>query len=579
MSHIKKLKVSLTKNGYFKVWEVIEKHPSVDILANINGTYPGINLEEAQIIGMLSIDPTTKSVPSVWDDVRLLGTDRIQYLTFISILFSHYNLIEIFRSGKTSEMKGSIHRLDPLLGGKGHTNLVDTMNTIGLSKTKKGSDKAFYDFEILFQSDLGPLVKDILLLKLEKIGWKAPKDDEFCRDFYTQCFYYGFHEALAISKSQFKDWLEGRGIVKTNFEKHPLILDTIGDTEFEPKNILLKGVPGTGKSHLIDNLIKKIKPASQNIKRINIHSASSNADLMQGIAIGKTEDGGILYSEKQGLIFKHIQNACFSPKQAFVLILEEIQENSLNELIGDLVYLIEPEKRARIQDTKLTGEYTYSELIGQYIEERAKVKDKKPIKFVEIPNLVDGKTEYRKMIMPDNLYIFCTSNYRDDKKVIEDNLLRRFDVIEVYPDYGDFFNSKYVAKFLQVLNNAIVNAFSETEIHPDRFLIGHANWYNIKDKEKEKFYKALLKVFIEFKEIKEIDFNLELSQILNELANTKNNSWVFESFNNIKQEIETNAKKENIGYKQWVESLQCKIYTGFIDCSKPVSTNVGNGNS
>ena len=86
----------------------------------------------------------------------------------------------------------------------------------------------------------------------------------------------------------------------------PLDLTDENNTKEPYKNILLKGVPGTGKSHLLDKLVEKIKVDLSNVKRINIHSASSNADLMQGIGIGNTKDGDIKYSEKQGLIFEHI---------------------------------------------------------------------------------------------------------------------------------------------------------------------------------------------------------------------------------------------------------------------------------
>ena len=128
----------------------------------------------------------------------------------------------------------------------------------------------------------------------------------------------------------------------------PSLKDNIKN--FPYKNILFKGVPGTGKSKKIDDIIEYklgLKEKKDNILKINIHSASSNADLMQGIAIS-TENQQISYKEKKGLILHHIENALYNPYEPFVLVLEEIQENSLNELIGDLIYLIEPSKRAEI---------------------------------------------------------------------------------------------------------------------------------------------------------------------------------------------------------------------------------------
>ncbi len=89
---------------------------------------------------------------------------------------------------------------------------------------------------------------------------------------------------------------------------------------------------------------------------------------LQGIGINSHE-GVIEYKEKQGLILNFIQKATFCPLQPFALILEEIQENSLNELIGDLIYLIEDSKRTKIvlADDK---EYTCEELIEKFKKDK-----------------------------------------------------------------------------------------------------------------------------------------------------------------------------------------------------------------
>ena len=70
MPGLAELKVSLTKNGYFKVVEVIVRHPRHEVLANLRGTHMGINLDRAQIANMLSADPETGELPEEWDEVR-----------------------------------------------------------------------------------------------------------------------------------------------------------------------------------------------------------------------------------------------------------------------------------------------------------------------------------------------------------------------------------------------------------------------------------------------------------------------------------------------------------------------------
>ena len=347
--------------------------------------------------------------------------------------------------------------------------------------------------------------------------------------------------------------------VKTQNDKVKFTTKTI-EYDFPYKNLLLKGVPGTGKSQTIENIIENelnLKNSPKNVCRINIHSASSNADLMQGIGIS-SDNGNIEYREKQGLIYNHIKEALFAPNQPFVLVLEEIQENSLNELIGDLIYLIESTKRVtvNVDDFENNREYDYQEFISKVLE------DKNNKHSIEIPYLVETSTEYRKMVFPSNLYLFCTSNYRDDKKVIEDNLLRRFDVVEMYPktqeELGeDIFKSKDISGFLVSLNNEILKKF-ETEIHPDRYLIGHANWLNITkeddEQNKQLFYTALLKVIVEFKEIREIDFDTYAKDILKKSLTDEQLS---PRLKNYIKECDFTYKS----YKEMVEKLQNKIYT------------------
>ena len=337
---------------------------------------------------------------------------------------------------------------------------------------------------------------------------------------------------------------------------------------FKYKNILFKGVPGTGKSRAIDSIIKdKLKldftEHKDNILRVNIHSASSNADLMQGIGITTTTNDQVAYKEKQGLIYEHIRKACYTPNQPFVLVLEEIQENSLNELIGDLIYLIEPSKRLQI-DKLQNGLSDKDEipylgddgLITKYINNVQKYNEvddaKLSIHSVKIPFLVETSTEYRELILPNNLYIFCTSNYRDDKKVIEDNLLRRFEVFELYPTYIDIYENSDIAKYLQSLNTSILSIFQDEEIHPDRFQIGHANWYSIEKYDNVAFYKALLKVVVEFKEI-EFD---KLHTILKTITLSGEESWIDLLHKKI---LSTVKNKSN--YKTLIDFLQGEAYS------------------
>ena len=346
-----------------------------------------------------------------------------------------------------------------------------------------------------------------------------------------------------------------------------------------PINLLLKGVPGTGKSRLIDKIIEedlKIKNKPENILRINIHSAITNAELMQGIGISTTEEGNILYLEKEGLVLNHIKKAIQHPYQPFVLILEEVQENSLNELIGDLIYLIEEDKRTDLREVLNKAKDKGIDLdsidfsdITQLVEFLIKegLIDRK--QYIEIPYLVENKTEYRPLIFPKNLYVFCTSNYREDKKIMEDNLLRRFTIIELYPKKKVIQEQEEVpeeikeliGEFFESLNNSILEVLKE-EIHPDRYLIGHAIFLNVKDK--KTFAEALIKVITELKDLKELEFET-VKEILKkplELIKEKisENSSIFDL-----QEDDIEKLLNTQNYKDLTDTLQNLAYQSLLD--------------
>ena len=256
------LKVSLTKNGYFKVAEVIKKHPRDEILDNIEGVYEGINIEAAQIKGMLSYNETTQEFPEVWDEVRHLGDKAIEALVFISIIYSHKTLIEVLSKSKLSEMRGCLKRDD--LAEKAYTNLVYSMNKQGMCPLNQGAHETYYDVSPLFLLEIGPLVKKVIGYKLRKTGWNPPAaDDYFSRDFYEQCAYYGFHDVLGISMEQFKQWLEGDEVKKEEPPKLDLVdqdtqtsavlISALASKPF----VILAGTTGTGKTKPFETLPRK----------------------------------------------------------------------------------------------------------------------------------------------------------------------------------------------------------------------------------------------------------------------------------------------------------------------------------
>jgi len=260
------LKVSLTKNGYFKVADIIKRHPRNQILNNINGVYPGINLEAAQIKGMLSYDESQDEFPEVWDKVRQYDEKSIKALVFISIIFSHKLLIEILSNSKISEMRGCIKR-SSVDNQKVYTNLVYSMSILGMCPVKNGADETYYDVSPLFLMKIGPLVKEIIEFKLLKTGWKPPlPNDYFSRDYYEQCAYYDFHDVLGISIEQFRQWLEGEEVKREEPPKIEILSKKVSTSAIlvsalsSKPFVILAGTTGTGKTKTIRDFALSINP-------------------------------------------------------------------------------------------------------------------------------------------------------------------------------------------------------------------------------------------------------------------------------------------------------------------------------
>lgn len=284
---------------------------------------------------------------------------------------------------------------------------------------------------------------------------------------------------------------------------------------FPFKNLLLKGVPGTGKSHtierIIDDEIFQLKDdeteheclsvsslKENNVLRINIHADSKNSELMQGVAVSTNDSNQIVYTEKQGLILNHIRAAILQPSLPFVIILEEIQENNLNRLIGDLIFLIEDERRVTFVDDFADKSPEDTDFISELTFKSAGLNK------IILPSLVQNRQQLA-LCIPANLYVFCTSNFRDDKKIMEDNLLRRFEVIEVYPN-AEVIKDKVTKGFFDSLNQEIHKFFSNLqETHPDRYQVGHASWMGVKGP--KDFARALNKLVVDFKDVKELPWD------------------------------------------------------------------------
>ena len=260
------------------------------------------------------------------------------------------------------------------------------------------------------------------------------------------------------------------GVSEMDFYHPPLRdlwVDPIIDTGFSgAKNLILYGPPGTGKTYqtvnyalsIIENrglsdlnsathensreeLTGRFRRYKKNgqIEFITFHQNYAYEDFIQGLRPDVNRAGNGLSFEKKDGVFKNIVDRALEEYKAakeksknYVLIIDEINRANISRVFGELITLIEEDKR-----------------FGQTNEIEATLPSGDPF------------------CIPPNLYIIGTMNTADKSIALLDIALRRrFEFIKVYP-VADLVDKQFRNLF-EKLNLQIIK-----EKGPD-FQIGHA---------------------------------------------------------------------------------------------------------
>jgi hypothetical protein len=111
------------------------------------------------------------------------------------------------------------------------------------------------------------------------------------------------------------------------------------------KNLILQGAPGVGKTYLARRLAYLLLGHKDinRLRMIQFHQAYSYEDFIQGYR--PAEGGG--FERRDGVFFDFCKLAEAEPSRPYVFIIDELNRGNLSKIFGELMMLIEPDKRGK----------------------------------------------------------------------------------------------------------------------------------------------------------------------------------------------------------------------------------------
>lgn len=116
----------------------------------------------------------------------------------------------------------------------------------------------------------------------------------------------------------------------------------------EPLNLILYGPPGTGKTYRLQQtyMPRYVDKDGRRFEFITFHQSYSYEDFVEGIR-PTTVAGRVSYEVRSGALRRLCERALQDPGRRYALFIDEINRGNVAKIFGELITLIEGDKRLR----------------------------------------------------------------------------------------------------------------------------------------------------------------------------------------------------------------------------------------